>query len=110
MRQWTHDELHALIDNDPNLKAKSDKVHALPQSSQEEREQGKLQMMEIYAEAISCKQVETAKAFITRAFVCMKQGSEIKIESAEYLSQKKCHAPLGNNFVCFCDKLVNPPG
>ena len=36
MRKWTHDELHTLMDESPTLKAKSDKVHALPRVSSEE--------------------------------------------------------------------------
>ena len=52
MQHWTHDELHALMDSNPILKVKSDKVHASPQISSEEKEHGKSQMMEIYTEAV----------------------------------------------------------
>lgn len=104
MRQWTHDELHVLMDGNPKLKAKSDKVHALPQNSSEEKEQGKLQMMEIYAEAINCVRVNIAKEFITKAFSCMRRDMTLDVLCEEYASQKLCHSPLGNNYVCFCDE------
>ena len=67
MRHLTHDELHTLMDNNPSLRAKSDRVHALPQVSSQEKEEGKLQMMEIYTEAIGCKQVDIAKEYVRRS-------------------------------------------
>lgn len=104
MRHWTHDELHALMDSNPALKAKSDEVHAFPQTNLEEREHGKLQMTEIYAEAISCKQVGAAKEFVKKAFSCMKRGLVLNEIRDEYASQKLCHSPNGNDYVCFCDE------
>ena len=102
MRHWTHDELHALMDSDPALKRKSDKVHAIPETSSEKKEQGKLQMMEIYTEAINCKQVETAKEYVKKVFACLKQGRAYDALRNEYASQKLCHSPLGNDYTCFC--------
>ena len=107
MRQWTHDELHALTDGDPHLKEKSDEVHSLPQVSSEEKEQGKLQMMEIYAEATNCIRVNTAKEFVTKVFSCMRQGKTLDTLCEEYATQKLCHSSLGNNYICFCDERKN---
>jgi len=104
MQQWTHDELHELIDKSPALKPKSDKVHELPQTNAEEREQGKLQMMGVYAEAINCKQATTAKEFVRKIFLCMKQGGTLDTLREEYASQKLCHSPAGNDYLCFCDE------
>lgn len=104
MRLWTHVELHAFMDNDVNLKAKSDRVHALPQNSSAEKEQGKLQMMEIYAEAVNCKQTDAAKEFIQKYFSCVKTITDLDALREEYASQKLCHSPLGNNYMCFCDE------
>lgn len=104
MRQWAHDELHALMDSNPNLKEKSDRVHSLPQVSSEEKEQGKLQMMEIYAEAINCGRVNTAKDFIIGVFALMRRGEALDTLRDEYASKKFCHSSLGNNYICFCDE------
>src|SRR3989344_3950078 len=104
MRQWNHDELHALMDGSPKLKAESNEVHSLPKNSSEEEEQGKLQMMEIYAEAIGCTQVNTSKEFVAKAFSCMRQGETLDLLQKENALQKLCHSPLGNNYVCFCDE------
>ena len=104
MKQWTHDELHALMDSSPKLKEKSDKAHALPQSNEEERERGKLQMMEIYTEAIGCSNVTVAQDFTREVFSCMKRGVGLDAIRTEYSSKKLCHSPLGNDYLCFCDK------
>ena len=104
MRQWTHDELHTLMDGDPHLKEKSDKVHSLPRVSSEEKEQGKLQMMEIYTEAINCTRLDSAKDFIEKAFSLMRRGETLDMLCEEYALQKLCHSSLGNNYKCFCDE------
>lgn len=104
MRHWTHDELHVLMNSSLSLKTKSDRVHSFPQVSSEQKEQGKLQMMEIYAEAIDCKQADAAKEFVKKAFSHMKQKLELDDIREEYASQKLCHSPLGNDYMCFCDE------
>lgn len=104
MRRWTHDELHVLMENNSNLKEKSDKVHSLSQKSSEEKEHGKLQMMKIYSEAVNCTQLNTAKDFITSAFSRMRQSETLDALREEYASQKLCHSPLGNDYMCFCDE------
>ncbi|OGF49503.1 hypothetical protein A2W40_03860 [Candidatus Giovannonibacteria bacterium RIFCSPHIGHO2_01_45_12] len=104
MRQLTHDELHALMDGDPHLKEKSDEVHSLPQVSSEEKERGKLQMMEIYAEAINCTRLDTAKDFVKKAFSLIRRGETLDTLCEEYASRKLCHSSLGNNYICFCDE------
>lgn len=104
MRHWTHDELHILMDDNPILKAKSDRAHALPRVSSEEKEQGKLQMMEIYAEAINCKQAETAKEYVKKIFECLKRGIIWDALRNECVLQKLCYSPLGNDYTCFCDE------
>lgn len=105
MRHWMHDELHTLIDNNSILKAKSNKVHALMQISSEEKKQGKLQMMEIYAETINCKQADVAKEFVEKIFLCMRQGTMLDTLRNEYALQKSCHSPDGNDYMCFCDEV-----
>lgn len=107
MRQWTHDELHVLMDGNPHLKEKSGAVHSLPSVNSEEKERGKLQMMEIYAEAVNCMQVDTAKDFVTKAFSRMRQGKTLDALCEEYALQKLCHSSLGNNYICFCDEGEN---
>lgn len=106
MRHWTHDELHALMDSSPTLKVKSDKVHALPRVSSEEKERGKLQMMEIYAEAINCKQADAAKEYVKKIFVCLRRGQVYDAPHNEYALQRLCHSPLGNDYVCFCNETT----
>jgi len=113
MRQYEHEELHALMDNNLSLKEKSDKAHALPRVSSTEHEQGKMQMMEIYAEAVGCRQIGTAKMFVREVFSRLRQGSPkqgmpidsfLNELSEEYALNKWCHAPAGNNYMCFCDE------
>jgi len=106
MRHWTHDELHALMDNSPTLKIKSDRVHALPRISSEQEEQGKLQMIEIYADAIRCKQVDIAKEYVKKVFDCLRRGAAWDALLNEYALQKLCHSPLGNDYICFCDETA----
>ena len=104
MRQYTHDELHTLIDSNLILKEKSDKVHTLSQTDVDERKIGKLKMMEIYAEVVICKQMNTAKEFVEKVFILMKQGTVLDTLCNECVVQKLCHSPLGNDYVCFCDE------
>ncbi|MDP3769353.1 MAG: hypothetical protein Q8R40_00225 [bacterium] len=104
MRHWTHEELHALMDSDQALKIKSDNVHALPRVSSEQKERGKLQMMELYAEAIHCKQINIAKEYVKKVFECLRQEKTWGIFHNEYVSQKMCHSPLGNDYICFCNE------
>lgn len=104
MRCWTHDELHALTDNSPSLKAKSEAAHAIPRASSEEKEQGKLLMMEIYAEAVNCKQLGVAQEYVRKVFICLRSGYSLTSLPAAYASRKLCHSPAGNDYVCFCDE------
>jgi len=104
MRKFTHDELHVLTDENPSLKAKSYQAHSLPQNTSEEKEIGKLQMMEIYAEAVECRQVETAKEFVKKVFTCLREGKPWETMINEYASQRLCHSPVGNDYMCFCDE------
>ena len=87
MRAWTHDELHALMDDDPVLKEKSDRVHALSTITSEEEEQGKLRMMEIYSEAVGCGQVDSAKEFVVEVFKRLRQQSDWADLRDEYTAQ-----------------------
>ena len=122
MRRWDHDELHTLIYGNPALKEKSDRVHALPQTdSLDDWRDGKCQMMGIYIEAVGCQNAQTAKAFVKEVFEHIKSHSSSKKEwlgiaslsrhtqALEILCQKYaegllCHAPDGNNYVCYCNK------
>lgn len=103
MRLWTHEELHAGMDSNPILKAKSDKAHSVPQNTPAEKEQGKLEMMEIYVEVTSCKQVESAKEFIRKFFVQVKPKEGLEALRVEFAAKKLCHSPAGNDYMCFCD-------
>ena len=104
MRHWTHDELHALMDSNQGLKAKSERAHALLQVTSMEKEHGKLQMMEIYAEAIGCKRADAAKEYIKKVFTHLRRRETWDAVRYEYASQKLCHSPLGNDYVCYCDE------
>lgn len=101
-----HDELHALMDSIPVLKAKSAEIHALPQTNLDEREHGKLRMIEVYAEAVGCKQTDMAKEFVRKAFLCLRQELKLTGIRGEYISQKLCHSPIGNDYVCFCEQAA----
>lgn len=102
MRQWTHEELHTLIDSSSSLKAKSEAEHSFSRISSEEKEQGKLKMMEIYAEAVCCKHADSAREFVKEIFVCLRQERTLGELRSKYALQKLCHSPLGNNYICFC--------
>lgn len=106
MKLWTHDELHELMEASPSLKEKSDEAHTLPRVNSEEKEEGKLRMMEIYAEAVGCRQAEAAKDFVREVFANMRKGMSlddfVDRLSEEYIFEKRCHAPAGNNYLCFC--------
>lgn len=104
MKNWSHDKLHELIDANPKLKTRSDIVHSLPQTSGVEREKGKLSMMELYAEAVGCKRVVQAKKFVDKVFERMRNGGNIGEISTDYIADKICHSPLGNDYTCFCDE------
>lgn len=104
MRLWTHDELHILMDSNPALKEKSDRVHDLPRINFEEKERGKIQMMEIYAEAIRCNQVGAAREYVREVFTCLRQQQPYDTLHDAYTSKKRCHSPAGNNYLCFCDE------
>ena len=104
MRHWTHEELHALINSDSALKIKSGNVHALLRVNSEQKEQGKLQMMELYAQATHCKQINTAKEYVKKVFECLRQEKALGILHNQYISQKLCHSPLGNDYICFCNE------
>ena len=77
-------------------------MHALTRVNSEEKEQDKLQMMEIYAEAIHCEQVDAAKEYVKKVFACLRQEGVLDALRDEYASQKLCHSQLGNDYVCFC--------
>ena len=76
MKEFTHEQLHDKIDNNPKLKIKSDGVHSLPRpTSLEEAELLKLKMMEIYAEAIGCQQCENAQKLVTEIYSFFKNNT-----------------------------------
>lgn len=102
MRLWTHDELHALMDNNTALRTRSDEAHALPRASLEEKERGKLKMMEIYAEAVDCKNINSAKEWVRTVFECLRQRVAWDLLRNQYAKQKLCHSPSGNDYMCFC--------
>ncbi|OHA06355.1 MAG: hypothetical protein A3A28_04805 [Candidatus Sungbacteria bacterium RIFCSPLOWO2_01_FULL_47_32] len=94
------------MEKDSALKLKSDRVHAIPQISVDERKQGKIKMMELYTEAVGCKRVDEAKEFVEKVFACMKRGAGLEHIHDEYATKKLCHSPLGNDYVCFCEPAV----
>lgn len=122
MRHWTHDELHALMDNSPVLKEKSDKIHSLPDSdSIDSWQEGKRQMTAIYADAVNCDKLMDALAFIDDVFAHIKKFCRTKQEwhalpsspeSSGVIKQMSkvatdgqvCHSSNGNNYICFCDE------
>ncbi len=125
MLQLTHDELHKLIDEDLQLKAESDKIHLYPTTdSLEDWFEGKCQMMEIYSRAIKCQKVTDAKNFVEKVFAYIKKHSSSKQEwfstatsqehkkalctiKQEYISQRLCHSPNGNDYICYCNGASN---
>ena len=119
MKEWTHDELHEIIDSNQELKAKSDEVHALPSpTSFEEAESRKMQMMGIYAEAIGCSQAQVAQNAVKEVYDYLKShfswgdGHKLSEDDWEaingiariYSGKQMCHSPKGNDFVCYCDE------
>ena len=59
--------------------------------------------MELYAEVIRCRQVGGAKEFVKKVFLYMRQKMAWDVLRDEYVLQKLCHSPAGNDYVCFCD-------
>lgn len=122
MIKWTHDELHALMESNPALKKKSDRIHALPQTdSLDDWQDGKQKMMGIYAEAVGCQNVESATAFVGKVFEHIKSHCSSKkkwfgiaslpehkqalnVLQQEYAVKRLCCAPGGNDYVCYCDE------
>lgn len=122
MRKWTHDELHALMDSNPILKERSDKIHSLPDSdSITGWLEGKKLMMSVYAEAVGCSKTKDAIEFLCSVFVHIKKYSRTKKEwhtlppspetsgAIEQMAKvtannKICHSPGGNDYLCFCDE------
>ena len=121
MRHLTHSELHKLIDNDFILKEKSDRVHTLPSDVLNDWRDGKYSMMEIYAEAVGCNNVENAKLFVEKVFVyiglqCSSKREWFNIASLsehkdvlgllrqEYVLKRLCHSSGGNDYMCYCDE------
>ena len=122
MIEKNHDELHDIIDNQKDLKKKSDRVHKLPENSLDETINNKKLMMEIYAAAIGCENVDSAKESIAKAIGYIKKQcnsfdewkkipdyekhiKEIRKIGESFKSAKKCCSPNGNNYICFCDKV-----
>lgn len=104
MRKWTHDELHALMENDANLKEKSDIEHSQLRNTSEEKEQGKLKMMEIYAQAIGCNQLAAAQEYVRKVFEHLRQNEAWDELRHEYILNEWCHSPSGNDYLCFCEE------
>lgn len=120
MIYWTHDELRQLIDANSELKAKSDKLHALaPTNSLHEFEKRKLQMMQIYAEAVKCKKRTHARTFVKKTMKYIKTQCTSPTEwkkivpyprhqrkltalQKKYRWQKKCFSPNNNDYICYC--------
>lgn len=123
MKEWTHEELHKLMENDPEIKLRSDEIHAIPETDDLiQREQNKMLLMKIYADAIGCKKGEESKQVIADIFGLIKREfttwSEWQSSSATqhfeeivricepYQEKKICHSPKGNNYVCYCHDLT----
>ncbi len=117
MREFTHDQLHEKMESNLELKQKSDEVHSLPKATSfYEEEILKLQMMVIYAEAIGCRQCDSAQRHTKEVYAHPKDHviwrTKFSIDdwkiingiSEDYTNRKLCHSREGNDFVCFCDE------
>lgn len=83
---------------------------------------GKIKMMEIYAEAIDCRWITSARVFLDNVFAYIKKYSSSKQEwlsisssvehrqslsamRQEHATNRLCHSPGGNDYVCYCDEI-----
>lgn len=121
MKEWSHDELHRLIDSDPGLKAKSNKVHSMPPAaSLDEWAEQKRQMMQIYTEAVACARFDNAINFLEIVLGYIKvrcsdlddwkdivafpeHRQALQTFGETFKAQKRCYSPGGNDYVCFCN-------
>lgn len=123
MKEWTHEELHELMEKDPEIKLRSDEVHKIPETDDlTQRERNKILMMAIYADSISCNDVRGAQQMIRDVFAFVKNDYEDWAEwgisstdqdfekiaeiSAKYQIKNICHSPKGNNYICYCSDLI----
>lgn len=119
MGLWTHDELHQLIDTNPQLKAESDGVHALPdESSFEEAAGRKSRMLRIYTAAVGCNRLSDALNALQEVYAYLSAhyvwGGIVGLTNDDwrainsiaqtYETKRMCHSPLGNNYFCFCNE------
>ncbi len=132
MQYWNHDELHALMDADPALKARSDTIHnELAQAhennmSVEKWVEEKRRMFLVYANAVGCQEIDDAIAsleavamFIKSVASDMEQWQaylENPRKDPEWLSriviqfeqERRCHSPSGNDYRCYCHEAITP--
>ena len=121
MRVYDHDELHKLIDNNPQLKQCSDQIHSLPPVDEwSEFERRKHFMVNIWADAVVCTQRQQSHDSITAVVKYFLQFSKSlsqlrqdvdfqkhikksKDIEADFNNSSKCHVAGGNSYVCFCN-------
>jgi len=125
MKEWSHDELHQLMNADPRLKDKSNKVYSMPAPvSLDEWGEQKHRMMQIYAEAVGCKQFADAANFLDNVLEHIKKHCSsledwksvaslpehrdtLQTLGETFKAQKKCCSPEGNDYVCYCDEPLH---
>ena len=116
MRYFSYDELHKIIETNPELKKRSDEIHSLPQAKNwDDFLAQKLQMLKVYAQAVGCCQVQNAQDGVRAVVEYLKQHGKPmeKLKDGQYkyireqektqAEQKKCHAPSANSYTCYCD-------
>ena len=121
MRIYNHDKLHKLTDSNPELKDRSDKVHFLPPNDEwDEFGRRKCLMVDVWADAIDCKQRQSAHESInavvkyfrqfSKSLSHLREGTDFKrhlersreIEDS-FENTSRCHVAGGNSYVCFCN-------
>ena len=122
MKHWTHEEMHALMIDNPIFKDRSDKIHSAPDSVLiDDWYNGKKQMMTVYADAVGCSRITDALAFLEDVFTHIKKNCRTKQEwhalpstpetsgvisriAKAAADSRICHSPGGNDYICFCDE------
>lgn len=120
MRHFSHDELHELLEKEPELAAGSRVMHAQPKpDSFHAWRIGKLQMTLLNVRAAGCRNQESVTDSIKEAADFLEQhGRSLdELKGKEYFDEclevvramsrvrsKRglCHSPNGNDLVCFC--------
>ncbi|MBI2057561.1 MAG: hypothetical protein HYT63_01060 [Candidatus Yanofskybacteria bacterium] len=120
MRYLSHKELHEVIEVNPELKKRSDEIHSLPKAKNwEEFLEQKLQMLEIYAQAVGCNCVQEVQGRMKEVVEYLKQYENPLVETGKsptfaqclefirsqekvWAEERKCHAPNANSYICYC--------